>query len=221
MKVYKYFFFFALLVSLSKECELPCLNCNGYICENCIEGFFLNSHSKCQSCDPPCFKCESSTICTECRKGYYLNSTSCELQPNPPEGLTVFIAQMIILGFLLSIVIGCFIENVHRIVLIRKYNSDLGFYNSKEIAGFDTKSRKTDDIESNEENNLKSEHSSEKLEVGTENISIRDKKKDANSLSLVLEEEPCCERLKETEENNLEMYNKVDKQETIASALKK
>ena len=208
------------MLFVSKGCELPCLSCKGYLCEKCNEGFFLNSYAKCQSCDLSCFKCESLTICTECRKGYYLNSTACDLQYTPPEGLTLFLAQMIILAFLLAIAIGCFIENVRRIVLIRKYKSDLRFYNSKEIAGLDTNSKKTDDIESNEEINLKGEKFFEKSEIDIENMSSKDKKKDVNSLSPVLEE-PYCERLKESEGKDLEIDKKVVKAEIITSALKK
>lgn len=220
MKIYKFCFLIVLLVSISKECELPCLSCTGYICEKCNEGFFLNAYAKCQSCDLSCSKCESSTVCTVCRKGHYLNSTTCEFQNIPPEGLTLFLAQMIILAFLLTIAIGCLIENIRRIVLIRKYKSDLRFYNSKEIAGLEQNSKKTEDIESNEDINFKVEKSLEKLEIAIENMSSVTKKKDVNSLSPVLEE-PYCEKLKETEGNNLEIDKKLENKRMITSDLKK
>ena len=64
--------------------------CNGYTMQ-CNDGYFKNSNTTCQACDPSCKTCSSTkTQCTSCYSGYSLSSGKCiENEAEPTKTNTV------------------------------------------------------------------------------------------------------------------------------------
>ena len=61
-----------------ETCKTSCVQIKGY-CEDCIDGYYLNTSSYYPGCDPcpeDCKKCDSLTVCTECIPHKY--GTICE-----------------------------------------------------------------------------------------------------------------------------------------------
>ena len=51
------------------QCNIPnCItsNCTGDVCENCKDGYYLQTNGFCGHCPISCIKCRSLTNCTEC-----------------------------------------------------------------------------------------------------------------------------------------------------------
>ena len=57
--------------------KLYCIKCNNGVCEECINGYYLDDYNNCIKCLPTCNDCQSLNNCSNCGEGYQKSDNGC------------------------------------------------------------------------------------------------------------------------------------------------